>query len=72
MLYRKNVLKWEQWMRVALGVGLADLPFLAAVGPAWPWVLGGAMLAVTGIVGFCPACYAVGRKTPDFQQPQHG
>jgi hypothetical protein len=72
MIYRKNVFNWEQGVRIALGVGLAGYPFFAAAEPAWPWIAGGAMLALTGLFGFCPACYAVGRKTPNFQQPQHG
>lgn len=72
MLYRKNVFAWEQGVRMVLGVALASVPFVAEVGPDWPWLLGGGMLVLTGIVGFCPACYAVGRKTPDFQEPQHG
>jgi hypothetical protein len=72
MLYRKNVFKWEQAARIVLGVVLADLPFLTGVEPAFAWVVGGSMLALTGIFGFCPACYAVGRKTPDFRQVEHG
>jgi hypothetical protein len=72
MIYRKNVFAWEQGMRGLFGVALAGVPFFAAVGPAWLWVLGGSMLALTGIVGFCPACYAVGRKTPDYRESLHG
>jgi len=72
MIYRKNVFNWEQGLRIALGVGLAAYPIVVATEPAWPWLVGGGMLILTGLFGFCPACYVVGRRTPDFGPPQHG
>ena len=63
MLYVKNVPNLERAVRVV--IGLAGLGYAAlswgspvAVGLG----LGGAMLALTGLVGFCPMCAMVGRK----------
>ena len=64
MFYVKNVPNWERALRVALG--------MAAMGFAYQsWGLNGlgvglglvgAMLAMTGLLGFCPMCAMVGRK----------
>jgi hypothetical protein len=63
MLYVKNLPTWERTLRVAGGLALA--------GAAWVWVPGiwGTVLAasalgtaVSGVLGFCPACAMVGRK----------
>lgn len=64
MFYTKNVPAWERGLRLIFGV--------AALAFAWmnwhisPVATGagvvGAMLAMTGLVGFCPACAMVGRK----------
>jgi len=61
---KRNLPTWERALRVACGAALA----LAAV---W-WFPGGllgasalvgaAVFALTGLVGFCPACAMVGRK----------
>ncbi|WP_062478574.1 YgaP family membrane protein [Variovorax boronicumulans] len=61
MLYVKNVPGWERALRIALGLAFAAMNWPAnalavAVG------LMGAMLALTGLVGFCPMCAMVGRK----------
>lgn len=64
MFYVKNIPGWERGLRVAMGV-------LALVLVALNWgasslVVGGAiigfMLAMTGLVGFCPMCAMLGRK----------
>lgn len=64
MLYTKNVPGLERALRILAG--------LMALGMAyWNWGtsnLGvaagvmGAMLAMTGLIGFCPMCAMVGRK----------
>jgi len=64
MFYVKNVLVWERVVRLV--VGAAALVFVAmnwgtsslsvAIGVT------GAVLALTGLVGFCPMCAMVGRK----------
>ncbi len=62
MFYRKNLYRWEQWLRVA--VGAATVIFGMTMGGAVGYGLAaaGAMLAVTGVVGWCPACATVGRR----------
>ncbi len=64
MFYAKNVPVWERILRTAMGlVGLAYAAMnwggsLLAVGVG----MTGVVLAVTGLVGFCPMCALVGRK----------
>lgn len=64
MFYVKNVPNWERVLRLIMGV-------MALVYAAMNWgssglAVGagimGAMLAMTGLVGFCPMCAMVGRK----------
>lgn len=63
MLYVKNVPVWERVLRVALSLALA-----AAALWLWPGLLGWGVagacagFALTGLVGFCPACALVGRR----------
>lgn len=63
MFYVKNVPVWERVVRVA--AGLIALVFMV-VNWGSPWMMGagvaGAMLSLTGLVGFCPMCALVGRK----------
>ncbi len=62
-LYRKNIRQWEQWTRVAAGVVMVLAA--AAVGPVVgkvALVAVGAFMVVTGFVGWCPACAAIGRS----------
>jgi hypothetical protein len=68
MLYRKNIYRWEQWLRVVVGAG-AIVFGLALIGGAAGYAVAaaGAMLAVTGIVGWCPACATVGRRLKERQ-----
>lgn len=64
MFYTKNVPNWERVLRIVMG--LAGLGFAAmnwgVSGLAVGVGLMGAMLAMTGLIGFCPACAMVGRK----------
>lgn len=64
MIYRKNLFSWEQAGRVIVGVGLSLTPFLFDTSWGTPLAATGLFVALTGVVGFCPACYMVGRKTP--------
>jgi len=64
MSYRKNMGSKEGWARVIVGallvacsltqIGLTPLGLVLAVN--------GAFTALTGLLGFCPACAMVGRK----------
>ena len=69
MLYRKNVPVWERVLRILAGIGLAALSFFvgpqlgAPAGLVITLLIGSAVfVAVTGFVGWCPACAMVGRK----------
>jgi len=63
MFYAKNVPSWERVVRIAMG-----LIALAYAVMSWgsPLAMGagvmGAMLSMTGLVGFCPMCAMVGLK----------
>lgn len=64
MFYVKNLPNWERILRVIMGI-----MSLAYAGMNWG-VSGlavgmgimGAVLAMTGLMGFCPMCAMVGRK----------
>ena len=64
MVYRKNMGSRESWARVGGGglivacsltqIGLTPLGMVLA--------MGGVLMMVTGLAGFCPACAMAGRK----------
>ena len=64
MFYVKNVPNWERVMRVITGV--MAIAFAAMNWGTSSIAVGigimGAVLAMTGLVGFCPMCALVGRK----------
>ncbi len=64
MLYTKNVPGWERVLRAIMG--LMGLAYAAMNwgGSAMAVGIGlmAAMLALTGLVGFCPICALAGRK----------
>lgn len=64
MFYMKNVPNWERVLRLVVGV--IALAFAAMNWGSSSMATGigilGAVLAVTGLVGFCPMCAMVGRK----------
>ena len=64
MIYRKNLYAWEQVCRVLLGLTLAIAAWWAlAPGVAsYMIVASGVVLAITGVVGFCPMCAMAGRR----------
>ncbi|MEJ7806820.1 MAG: DUF2892 domain-containing protein [Telluria sp.] len=64
MFYQKNLPHWERALRICLGALIAAFGFLVAPGPALSWLAygAGAMLAVTGSIGFCPMCALAGRR----------
>ena len=63
MFYVKNVPNWERVLRIVMG--LMALGF-AAMNWGQPMAMGagvmGAVLSMTGLIGFCPMCAMVGRK----------
>jgi hypothetical protein len=61
--YQKNLPPFERWLRL-LGGGLLALVAFWQLGAPWDVVglAAGLGLALSGVVGFCPACAMVGRK----------
>ncbi|WP_076999036.1 DUF2892 domain-containing protein [Variovorax sp. KK3] len=64
MFYRKNVGLKERWARV-IGGALMVACSLTQIGPTLlglVFAASGVLTALTGLIGFCPACAMVGRK----------
>jgi uncharacterized membrane protein len=64
MFYVKNVPMGERVLRILIGVAAlaAAVAFFGSTLIGWGVGAMGMMAAVTGLVGFCPACALVGRK----------
>ena len=64
MLYVKNVPGWERVVRMLMGAGLiaASVTYFGSTATGWAVGAAGAMAAMSGLIGFCPACAMVGRK----------
>ncbi len=64
MFYSKNVPSWERMLRIVMG--MAALGFAVMNWHTSPLAVGagmvGAMMAMTGLVGFCPMCAMAGRR----------
>ena len=62
-VYRKNIRQWEQWSRVVAGLVLLAAALAVPSTLAKVLVAGsGIVLALTGVLGWCPACAMVGRR----------
>ena len=64
MFYVKNVPNWERILRLIAGVialGFSVLNWGTSSMAVGVGVMG-AVLAMTGLIGFCPMCAMVGRK----------
>lgn len=64
MFYVKNIPNWERVLRIVMGLiglGYAAMNW-GGSGLSIGAGLMGAMLAMTGLIGFCPMCAMVGRK----------
>ena len=61
--YLKNVPPLERVIRICIGLAIA-IWSVSSVGGLPGWLIGaGAVgIAVSGLVGFCPACAMFGRK----------
>ena len=64
MLYVKNVPGWERAIRLLMGVALiaASVAYFGSTMTGWVVGIAGAIAAMPGLLGFCPACAMVGRK----------
>lgn len=61
---KRNLPGWERALRAMLGLSGAGAAFvlLPAGAKTWIVVASGLGFALTGLVGFCPACALVGRS----------
>lgn len=61
--YVKNVPAWERIIRIIVSV-TAIASGLIFLSQPWSWLVAvsGACLALSGILGFCPACALAGRR----------
>jgi hypothetical protein len=61
--YAKNLPAWERMLRILIAVAVVAYALVKLMSP-WSWVVAGsaAGFAVTGLVGFCPACALAGRR----------
>lgn len=60
-LWRRNIAGTHRAVRIVLGAGVALLAFGLLSGlTAWVAAAGGLGLALTGVLGRCPACAAAG------------
>lgn len=64
MLYVKNVPNWERAVRMLMGMVFiaASVGYFGSTTTGWVVGVIGAMAAMSGLMGFCPACAMVGRK----------
>lgn len=63
MLYIKNLPMWERIARLSVGASFAVYALLYLRGlPSWALLACGAGVALTGVLGFCPACALAGRR----------
>jgi hypothetical protein len=64
MLYIKNLPIWERILRASMSIGLVAYGMLELNGLTVGYIVMGmgAMMLITGFLGFCPLCAMVGRK----------
>lgn len=61
---QRNLPWWERVLRLILGAIVVMAAFILQVGSVMLWlaVAVAATLALTGFIGFCPACAMFGRR----------
>ena len=66
MLFKKNLPIWERTLRSAAGLTMTAgglmTPGLAGSPLGYVVAAMGAMIVLTGFVGYCPACAIAGRR----------
>lgn len=64
MFYVKNVPNWERIARIVIGLMALIFAWMNWGGSSMAVAAGvmGAVLSMTGLLGFCPMCAMVGRK----------
>lgn len=63
MFYIKNLPWWERLLRGAVGIAAMAYALSGNTG-LWDWLIlvGGTMIILTAVFGFCPACALAGRR----------
>ena len=71
MLYRKNIPGWERGVRIVAGAMMIAAGFLVLPRSPLAYMVAamGAMVVLTGFVGYCPMCSIAGRRLPEKHQP---
>jgi hypothetical protein len=65
---KRNLPIWERVLRIMTGIGIGAVLYSGWTNSQVLILLGiatGATLALTAFVGFCPACWMVGRRSLD-------
>jgi hypothetical protein len=64
MFYAKNMPGWERIARVSAAAGLIAWGLLGLKGLLLGYLVAGSgvVMALTGLMGYCPMCAMVGRK----------
>lgn len=64
MFYTKNVPGWERVLRSVIGIASVGFAIMSWGSSTLAVSAGiaGAMMAMTGLFGFCPMCAMMGRK----------
>jgi len=71
VFYVKNLPGWERILRVGGGGAVAAYGLFAFGGTlGWALAAGGAGLALSGAIGFCPMCALAGRRLAKRQHKQ--
>jgi hypothetical protein len=61
--YVKNVPTWERVLRIVVAAAVVVLALTQLDGVMRPLLAAGAVgFALTGLVGYCPACAMIGRR----------
>ena len=65
-LFVRNVPGWERVLRIAVALTVALVSFILLAPPwRWPVAVSALGLGITGLLGFCPACALLRRRTPN-------
>lgn len=70
-IYAKNIPAAERALRLVGALGATGAALWYVSEPWQRWVAGGSalMMALTAVVGFCPACYFAGRRLKSPSSP---
>jgi hypothetical protein len=64
-MFTANVPMLERAIRALAGAAIIGYALLGAPSPSIALIVVGSCVALTGLIGFCPACAIAGRKLRD-------